>query len=73
VIALATVRFSIRKSYAAGSECANVGTITSTFPDGSAGIVEGVYVYQVDDDGRLRSVRAYWEFANLRFVPPPAA
>lgn len=69
VIATAQVRFAIRESYAAGDECANVGTITSTFADGTAGIVDGVYVYRVDDRGRIVSIRAYWEFDNLRVVP----
>lgn len=69
VIASAQVRFALRESYVAGSSCANVGTITSTFPDGSAGVVDGVYVYEVDDDGKLVSVRAYWEFDNLRMIP----
>lgn len=69
VIAQAQVRFSLRASYVAGDECANEGTITSTFPDGSAGIVDGVYLYRVDADGRLVSVRAFWEFDRLRIVP----
>lgn len=68
VIAGAQVRFSIRESYAAGSECANVGTITSTFPDGSAGVVDGVYVYRVDAQGRVISLRAYWQFGDLRVI-----
>lgn len=68
VIAHAQVRFTIRSSYVAGSECANEGTITSTFPDGTAGIVEGVYLYRVDEAGRLLSVRAFWEFDRLRIV-----
>lgn len=70
VIAQAEVRFTLRASYVAGSECANEGTITSTFPDGTAGVVEGVYLYRVDDDGRLVSVRAYWEFDRLRIISP---
>ncbi len=64
------MRFTLRASYAAGSECANEGTITSTFPDGTAGIVDGVYLYRVDDDGLLLSVRAFWEFERLRVVAP---
>lgn len=69
VIAAAQVRFSIRESYAAGDECANVGTITSTFADGSAAVVDGVYVYRVNAQGLLVSIRAYWEFDNLKFIP----
>lgn len=70
VISLAQVRFVIRESYVAGSECANVGTITSTFPDGTAGIVDGVYTYRLDDDGLIASLRAFWEFDAMRFESP---
>ena len=61
VIASGRVQFSIRESYAAGDECANVGTITTTLPDGTRAIVDGVYTYRVDDHGRVVALRAYWE------------
>src|SRR3954468_10839244 len=35
VVASGQVRFAIRESHAAGNECANVGTITTTLPDGT--------------------------------------
>lgn len=70
VISQAQVRFAIRESYVAGNECANVGTITSTFPDGSAGIVDGVYTYRLDDEDRISSLRAFWEFDAMRFESP---
>jgi steroid delta-isomerase len=66
VIASGAVHFSIRESYASGNECANVGTITTTLPDGTRAIVDGVYTYRVDDDGRVVALRAYWEPANMR-------
>jgi hypothetical protein len=64
------VRFTIRESYAAGNECANVGTITTTLPDGTDAIVDGVYTYRVDDQGRITALRAYWEPARMRLDPP---
>ena len=73
VIATPQIRFSIRESYAAGMSCANVGTITSTFADGSAAVVDGVYVYEVTDDGLISSLRAYWELDNLRMVATSSA
>jgi ketosteroid isomerase-like protein len=66
VIASGRIEFAIRESYAGGNECANVGTITTTLPDGSRAIVDGVYTYRVDDDGRVAALRAYWEPANMR-------
>ncbi len=65
------VRFSIRDSYACGSEVANVGTITTTLGDGSQAVVEGVYTYRVDDQGRIVALRAFWEADAITFVPAP--
>ncbi|MBS1847105.1 MAG: nuclear transport factor 2 family protein [Actinobacteria bacterium] len=73
VIAEPQIRFAIRESYVAGAACANVGTITSTFVDGSAAVVDGVYVYEVTDDGLIASLRAYWELDKLRMIPGAAA
>jgi ketosteroid isomerase-like protein len=69
VIASGRVHFAIRESYAGGNECANVGTITTTLPDGSQAIVEGVYTYRVDGDGKIVALRAYWEPDRMKFVP----
>jgi steroid Delta-isomerase len=68
VIASGRVHFAIRESYAAGNECANVGTITTTLPDGSQAIVEGVYTYRVDGNGKVVALRAYWEPDRMTFV-----
>ncbi len=70
VIASGRVTFAIRESYAGGLECANVGTITTTLPDGSRAIVDGVYTYRVDDEGRIVALRAYWEFDAMRIETP---
>jgi ketosteroid isomerase-like protein len=54
-------RFVIHDSHANGRTCANVGTITTTFPDGSQVDTDLVMVYTVGEDGRVASMRAYWE------------
>ncbi|WP_203336477.1 nuclear transport factor 2 family protein [Nocardioides limicola] len=53
--------FTIHDSHANGMTCANVGTITTTFPDGSAADTDLVMVYTVNEDGRVASMRAFWE------------
>jgi steroid Delta-isomerase len=53
--------FDIRDSFAAGNEVANVGTITTFLPGGSVVDTEGVFVYRVNDDGLIVSMRAFWE------------
>lgn len=71
VISSGHVTFAIRESYACGNECANVGQIATTFPDGSRSLVEGVYTYRVDDDGGLVALRAFWEFDAMTFEAAP--
>lgn len=70
VVAHGRIGFVIRESYAAGNECANVGTITTTFSNGARSIVEGVYTYRIDDEGRITALRAFWEFDKLRMEQP---
>ena len=70
IVSMGQVRFSIRESYACGDECANVGRVSTTLPDGTTSVVEGVYTYRVGDDGRLVALRAFWEFDNMQFEAP---
>ena len=56
------IAFDIRHSYACGNEVANVGTITTTLPNGMKALAEGVFVYKVNAAGKLVSLRAFWEF-----------
>lgn len=62
--------FDYHTQYAVGNECACVGSLTNHFPDGSTFTVEGVFVYRVGDDGRLVSLRTYWEFGKGVFRRP---
>lgn len=55
------IRFEIHDSFACGSEVANVATIHLSLPGGTTARCEGVFVYAVDDEGLLRSLRAFWE------------
>jgi steroid delta-isomerase len=73
VVSSGQVRFAIRESYVAGNECANVGTITTTFADGSRAIVDGVYTYRIGNDGKVAALRAYWEADAIRMEGPSVA
>jgi steroid delta-isomerase len=55
--------FEITDSFAnpGGNTCANIGRIKTSFPDGSHTTTELVMVYVVRDDGRVASMKAYWE------------
>jgi steroid Delta-isomerase len=70
VISQAPVHFAIRESYAAGNECANVGTVTINLDGGARAVVEGVYTYRIDDAGRILALRAFWEQDDMRIEGP---
>ena len=71
-IAPNTIHFDVRESYAAGSECANVGTISIGMPNGMKARCDGVFVYRVNDAGKLVSLRAFWEFDKMMATISPA-
>jgi len=53
--------FHIHDSHANGNTCANVGTITTRFADGTVVDTDLVMVYTINEDGLVQSMRAYWE------------
>jgi hypothetical protein len=62
MIAPGDIRFCIRQTFACGSECANVGTITTRLPNNAVSRTDLVMVYRVNDAGKVVSLRAFWEF-----------
>ena len=54
--------FEITDSFACAREVANIGTITAHLPGGVSMRTDGIYVYRIDDDGKIASLRAFWEF-----------
>lgn len=61
------VRFTLRESWEADHEVANVGRITTTMDDGLVVHTDGVFTYRVDDDGKVVSLRAHWSVERLTF------
>jgi hypothetical protein len=64
--------FNLQHSIVAGDECANVGTLMIQFENGAVSKIHGVFIYRVGEDGRARSLRTYWELADLQMLPPLA-
>jgi ketosteroid isomerase-like protein len=62
--------FSLQQSIVSGNECANVGTLTIQFPNGAVSQLHGVFVYCVNDEGRVTSLRTYWELEEMTLYPP---
>ena len=59
------IRFELHDSFAAGDEVANVATIHMTLDGGATTRCEGVFVYRVRADGKLVSLRAFWEVDRM--------
>jgi ketosteroid isomerase-like protein len=55
--------FEINDSFAnpESNTCANIGRIRTSFADGSHATTELIMVYVVDGDGRVASMKAFWE------------
>lgn len=60
---IAKFEFEINDSFAnpESNTCANIGRIKTSFPDGSYTTTELIMVYVVDDDGKVLSMKAFWE------------
>lgn len=65
------VEFTVQQSIECGNEVANTGQIRITLPDGQVGTVAYVNIYKVNDDGKLASLRSFWEQDALHFAPAP--
>jgi steroid Delta-isomerase len=59
-------RFTFNLSYASGNEVANVGQVTAFLPGDLVMDIDCVFVYQVNDEGLLLSVRGYYEAEQVR-------
>ena len=64
MISKVKVSFDYPRSYACANECAFIGTVYSELPDGSEAGSEGVFVYHVDEAGKILSLRAFWEIGR---------
>ncbi len=64
-IAPNSLTYSIIKSYDTGNEIANVGAVSITYSNGDSTDYEGVFVYKVNEVGKIISLRAFWEYDSL--------
>jgi len=65
VIAPGNMTYVIRESYPCGDECAHVWSLTNTLPGNVAVTVDLVSIYKVNPQGKLTSMRAYWNYADV--------
>jgi steroid Delta-isomerase len=63
------ITFEINASYLCGDEVADVGVIRTTLAGGThQAVVNGVYTYRTNGEGKLAALRAFWEFDSLEMV-----
>lgn len=64
--------FAVHTSHACGNEVANAGTITAFLAGSMRMDNDLVMTYRVDEDGKIRAARAYWEFDRTMATIRPA-
>ena len=47
-----------------------MGPLTVQFPNGLVTQLYGVFVYRVNDAGKVTALRTYWEETDLQIYPP---
>ena len=57
--------FTIQASYPCGDECANVWVGRMTSADGTVSETPMVAIYKVNGEGKILSLRAFWDFSRL--------
>lgn len=66
-----SLEFLVDDILVCGDECVNIGTIRTTMA-GNIIDAEGVFVYRVNDEGRIASLRAFWEVDRAMKTVRPA-
>jgi ketosteroid isomerase-like protein len=62
------IEIEMRHSFAAGNESAHLGKVTTTFPNGSKVIVECIVTYKLNEEGKLSSLRGYWDLKDAKLA-----
>ena len=63
-----SLKFTIRQTIECGDEVVNIGELRITLPGNQVGIVPLANIYKVNADGKLVSLRSFWEQDKLTFT-----
>lgn len=58
-------KFTAESMFVAGNEAAVKYTATGTLKNGKLVVMDGINVYEVNDAGKVQTVRAYWHPAEV--------
>lgn len=64
-IAVGDIRFDLLQSHPCGDACANVAHLTKSFGPELKVEIDLVIVYRVNADGKIISLKAYWEYEKV--------
>ena len=65
VIAPGTITMEILNSHPCGDECANVVKLSNDIGGGMVIKTEMVALYKANDEGKIVSLKAYWEYSKI--------
>lgn len=65
-----TVEIEPSQSFVAGNESAHLLSLTTTFPNGTRLTVKGIFTYRLDEQGKLCSLRGYWQLKDAEVTQP---
>ena len=62
------LKFTIQRSIECGDEVCNIGELRITLPGDQVGVVQLANIYKVNAEGKLASLRSFWEQDKLSFT-----
>ena len=64
------IQIETHESFAAAGESAHRMTLTTRFENGGGMIVNGIFTYRVNEDGKLTQLRGYWALDECEILKP---
>jgi ketosteroid isomerase-like protein len=61
ISALSSTRFEVSHRWEAGSEALLLASVTIATPSGASASYDGAFNYLLGEDGRIASLRAFWD------------
>jgi ketosteroid isomerase-like protein len=61
IAVLSSVRFDVTREWEAGDEAMLLATVTVVAPGGAEASYDGTFNYAIDGDGRIATLRAFWD------------
>ena len=63
------IAIETHESFAAGNESAHRMTLTTSFENGGGMVVNGIFTYRVNEQGKLTNLRGYWALDETEVRP----